>query len=133
MSTRHFFKTMGPYLHLHTITDHDLDSIILKVYKDLMCKYHKEKTQIPQNNLIEIAFSDLESQPEKILEKIYTQLRLPDYKIAKIKFDKYLEGSKSYKKNKHLIKKEVLDKILNEWGFAMKEWNYEVPENIEIV
>ena len=39
---------------------------------------------------------------------------------------------KSYKKNKHHITKELLEKIQNEWGFAMKEWAYEIPNHIEI-
>jgi len=133
LSTRHFFKTMGPYLQLNSISDEELDTFILKVYKDLMHKYHDEKNQIPQNNLIEVAFSDLESHPKEILKKVYDQLQIPAYNKAEIEFDKYLEGSKSYKKNKHLIKKEVLDKILAEWDFAMKEWGYEVPENVEII
>jgi len=133
LSTRHFYKTMMPYLELHSISESELETFILSVYKALMEKYLLEKSSIPPNNLIEVSFEDLESKPNEILEKIYNQLEIPGFETAKSKFDKYLEDSKSYKKNKHLIKKELLDKILTEWDFAMKEWNYNVPENVEIL
>ncbi len=133
LSTRHFYKTMMPYLELHTITEAELEEMILKVYKDMMTKYLEEKSLIPKNNLIEVSFENLESKPKEILEIIYKQLHIPGFETAKIQFDKYLEDSKSYTKNKHHIKKDLLDKILKEWDFAMKEWNYDVPDNVEII
>ena len=30
------------------------------------------------------------------------------------------------------ITSELIDKIQSEWDFAMKEWSYGVPENLEI-
>jgi len=133
LSTKHFYKTMMPYLQLNTITEEELVNHILKVYKEMMKKYFAQKTLIPQQNLIEVAFEDIESRPGEILENIYKQLQIPEFETARIRFDKYLEDSKDYKKNKHLIKKELLDKILDKWDFAMKEWGYDVPGNVEIV
>ena len=122
---------MMPYLQLNTISETEMDTFILAVYKDMMKKYLDEKSLIPKNNLMEVSFNDLESRPMEMLGEIYKQLHIPDFETAKVQFEKYLEDSKSYKKNKHLIKKELLDKILEEWGFAMKEWGYDILRTLK--
>jgi hypothetical protein len=98
-----------------------------------MIKYLKEKSLIPQHNLVEVSFDDLENRPLQILEEIYGKLDIPGFMMTVGSFKKYLENSKSYKKNKHRIKRETLGRVLSEWDFAMKEWNYDVPDNVEIV
>lgn len=132
LSTRHFYKTMMPHLQLQSISESDLDNIILSVYNEIMHKYFEDKNMIPQDNLIEVSFEDLEKRPLDIIKTIYDKLQIPDFETARNSFEKYLENSKGYKKNKHLIKKELLDKILEDWDFVMKEWDYDVPGNVEI-
>jgi hypothetical protein len=48
-------------------------------------------------------------------------------------FDKYLDSKKNYVKNKHIITRELLNRLLMEWEFSMKKLNYEIPDNIEII
>jgi hypothetical protein len=43
-----------------------------------------------------------------------------------------VEKMKSYRKNVHTIRQEHLDKILNDWGFVFREYNYSIPYNIRI-
>ncbi len=133
LSTKHFYKIMMPYLQLHNISESDLDSIIIYVYKEMMQKYLEERKLIPQTKLIEISFEDLEKDPLKIVKMVYEKLKIPGFEAANVSFEKYLEKSKGYKKNKHQITKDLLERILTEWDFAMKEWNYGIPENVEII
>lgn len=130
LSTRHFFQQMGSVLRLQRIPDHLQEEIIFTVYDRIIHKYLDERRQIPPENLIELSFDDLQSDPLNILERIYTQFGIPDFEQVKGNFSGYLQQSKGYKKNVHHISKDLLDKILQRWDFAMKEWGYDLPRNI---
>ena len=94
--------------------------------------YLEQRSLIPKGQLVEISYDELESQPEEGLDRIYKTLQIQGYDEALPLFRSYLKRMKSYRKNKHFITKELQERILKEWGFAMKEWNYLQPENIEI-
>ncbi len=132
LSTRHFYSKMLPYLQLHSITQEEIDSHIFDIYKKLMNDFLEQKTLIPADNFVEIAFDDLEKDPINNLKNIYEKLDLPGFEDALPAFSNYRQSMESYEKNKHAISRDLLEKIRYEWGFAMKHFNYTVPENIGI-
>ena len=133
LSTKHFMQKMIPVLQFHSISDEELEENIFFVYREIMKHYFKERHHIPKENLYEIAFEDLEMDPVNELEKIYTHLNIPGFKKAIPNFESFSRSSKGYKKNVHKNSKKNLDRIINEWGFAMKELNYKVPDDVIIV
>jgi hypothetical protein len=132
LSTRHFYSKMLPYLQLHSITQEEIDYHIFDIYKKLMSDFLEQKTLIPAANFVEIAFDDLEKDPLNNLKHIYEKLDLPGFEDALPAFTNYRQSMDSYEKNKHTISSDLLEKIRHEWGFAMKHFNYAVPENIGI-
>lgn len=132
LSTHHFFTKMMPHLQLQSIGKDKLDDAIFQLYKDLMQDYLKQKDLIPKGNLIEISFDELEKHPLEIIRKIYEDLSLPGYDPAETRFKTYVNKMKSYKKNKHILTADLIEKINREWGFAMSKWNYKLPGHIEI-
>jgi len=133
LSTRHFFKTVLPSLQLQEIFDDELDELIFKVYNKMMHSYLEDRKLIPKENLIEIRFEDMEKRPMDAVEAIYKQLRLPGFEEHRDLFEQYTESKKGYTKNSYKISRKILDRILAEWDFTMKEWAYELPDNIEII
>ena len=132
LSTSHFYKIMIPHLKLQSISQDEIEKLIINIYKNLMTDFFKQKELIPSGNLVEVSYEKLEKNPEPILKNIYDELNLPGFENAKPKFEDYLHSMKSYKKNTHTISKENLDKVLHEWDFTMKKFNYSIPKNIEI-
>ena len=132
LSTRHFYQKMLPHLQLQPIAQEEMDGHIIDIYKNLMNDYFEQKEIIPPGNLIEVSFDELENRPEAILGNIYEKLNLPGFENAKPMFRKYFKRMESYRKNKHTITKEQVEKIQYEWGFAMKRLNYSTPQTIEI-
>lgn len=132
LSTRNFFFKMLPHLQLQTIDSAALEEAIFELYKDLLNDYLIQKELIPKNNLVEISFDDLEKNPEECIRDLYKKLKIDGYKESKANFKAYLESMRSYQKNKHQITSTLVEKIQIEWGFAMKKWNYDIPEHIEI-
>jgi hypothetical protein len=132
LSTRNFFLKMLPHLQLQTIDQKELDDCIFELYKDIMNDYLEQRALIPEKQLVEIAFDTLEADPKTCIRNLYQSLDLSGYKESEPHFDAYLDRMKSYKKNKHYITESLIKKIQREWGFAMEEWGYSIPEHIEI-
>jgi hypothetical protein len=133
LSTRHFYAKMLPHLQLQRISQTEIDNHIFEIYKSLMKDFLEQKKLIPAGNFVDIAFDELERSPLKNLKAIYHELGLPGFEDALPFFEKYQESMESYEKNKHSISRELLEKIQQEWGFAIKEFNYDLPEKIEIL
>lgn len=132
LSTLNFYDKMLPHLQLQSIEKEQLEKNILCIYKKLMSDYFNQNELIPNGNLFEVAFKDLEENPAGIAENIYDSLSLKDFEKAKPLFDKYIVENKNYKKNKHIISRKLLNQILHDCDFTMKQLNYTIPENLEI-
>ena len=132
LSTRNFYNSMLPHLQLQSIPNKKLDGIILSIYHNLMNDYFEQRKLIPAGNLIEVAFDELEKNPETIVKNIYKTLKLSGYTDAEPHFRNYIDLMGSYEKNKHIIKTDQLQMVINKCEFAMKKLDYAIPENLEI-
>ena len=128
LSTRHFYKKTMEKFMFQSVPSELIEENIIKIYKDLMKCYFNEKKSIPDKNLIEMKFEDLEVEPIDQLKKIYTTFNLSGFEKNKLKFTHYLERLKNYKKNRFQLKKKVIDKVKEHWSFTIDKWNYNVPD-----
>ena len=132
LSTNNFFDKMLPHLQLQTIEASALDDHIFELYKNLMTDYLEQRQLIPKGHLVELPFDTLETDPVTCIKNIYEELNLSGHDQGQPYFEAYLNKMKSYQKNKHHISEALMKKIQNEWGFAMKEWGYGIPNHIKI-
>lgn len=133
LSTQNFFTKMLPHLQLHKILSETINEEVVYLYKQLMSDYFNQKALIPEQNLVEVRFEDLEKQPMEVLNNIYNQLNISGFKTAEPYIQDYVNSMKSYKKNNHVISKQKLDRLINAFDFTMQEYNYAVPSNLDIV
>lgn len=133
LSTFNFFTKTIPPLQFQNISDVEMEDNILYVYSNMLKKYAKDKALIPAGNLVEIKYEDFEHEPFENLKQIYAQLQIPDFEANHDRFVKYIESQKRFKVNKHQITDGKIEKILRHLNFAMKEYGYLVPEDIEVV
>lgn len=134
LSSRKFFTELLPTLWFHPVDDTFIEDMILDVYERLMRDLLALKKLIPPGNYSEVRFEEFEENPIQHLEGLYEKLGIAKFQQARPKFEEYVRKMSGYKKNKYLsIEEDVLDRILNKWDFAMKEWNYELPDFLEVV
>jgi len=133
LSTLHFYTEMLKPLCLQDIGEEETEFAVFEIYQNLMKDYFEQRELIPEGNLVELSFDDLENNPAAAIDRIYSDLRLENFKDAKHLFRNYFEGSKNYTKNIHTIKREHLQKVQNDWGFVMSRYSYAVPDNIRIL
>ncbi|MFX1326031.1 MAG: sulfotransferase, partial [Promethearchaeota archaeon] len=128
LSTRYFYKKTMEAFMFQTISSERIEDNIIEIYKDMMNNYFKEKKLIPIGNLVEVKFEDLEKDEIGQLKRIYKELNLPGFENNKNFFENYLNEIKSYKKNKFELSEEIINKVEKNWGFAIKKWNYKIPD-----
>ncbi len=128
LSAQHFYKKTMEKFMFQSVPSDLIEENMIKIYKDMMTSYFNEKKLIPNKNLVEIKFEDLEVDPIGQLKKIYSQLSLSGFKKNKLKFAYYLKQLSSYKKNRFQLKKEIMDIIKEKLSFTIDKWNYNVPD-----
>ena len=58
---------------------------------------------------------------------------LDSWEQAEGPITEYISKQKHYQKNSYKIKKEDLETIKKEWAFAMNEYDYKMPENLDVI
>lgn len=132
LSTRHFFSHMMPGLTLHKVDYEQVNKDIYTIYKRMMDNYLQDRDLIPAENLIDVKYEDLTANTMDEMRKIYDKFGFERFDQASPVIERYAESNRGYVKNKYAIKRELLDEILLHTNFTMKEWGYEVPDNLEI-
>ena len=133
LSTVRFFNSLLPSTCLESYEDQYVKGKIVENYANLLRDYLNTKSLIPEKNLIEIAFTDLEKNTLTIIKSIYAQLGLDSWEQAEGPITEYISKQKHYQKNSYKIKKEDLETIKKEWAFAMNEYDYKMPENLDVI
>ena len=100
-STRSFFTNTIQPLRLQDISNEQIESNFIEVYRRLFYKYEEQKHLIPEGNLVEVKFEDFEQDAFAMTEDIYKKLNLPGFEESKAEIEKYLGKKKGYKKNKY--------------------------------
>lgn len=125
-STRNFFsKTIQP-LKFQDYSEEDLDKDILETYTRLYNRYEKDKTLIPEGNLVELRFEDFETDPLTKTKEIYEKLSLGGWDSAKDAIEAYIGKKKGHKKNAYKYKPETVKLVEDNWGYALEQWGYEM-------
>ena len=123
-STRSFFTNTIQPLRLQDITNEQIESNLIEVYRRLFYKFEEQKGLIPEGNLVEVKFEDFEQDAFAMTEDIYRKLNLPGFESSKAEIEKYLGKKKGYKKNQYKYDDRTVQIVEENWGMALKEWGY---------
>ncbi|MEI6140782.1 MAG: sulfotransferase [Mariniphaga sp.] len=126
-SARNMWKrAILKYYSVQKISDKELDEIVFEHFNYLTRQYMKDKVLIPEGNLIEISYEALKADPFGTIQKIYSQINLPDFESTADDLLKQLETEKSYRNFQYQFSSETLNKIEEKWGEYIRQWKYEV-------
>lgn len=125
-STRSFFTNTIQPLRLQDISNEQIESNVLEIYRRLYFKYEEEKHLIPEGNLVEVKFEDFEQDAYALTEDIYKRLDLPGFQTAQADIEKYLSKKKGYKKNQYKYNDRTVRLVEENWDMALKQWGYQL-------
>ena len=133
LSTKKFFEQWFPLLNLEKFPLEGISELILEVYVKLMEDYFSDKESLNSNRITEVRFESLLENPMDEVRLIYDKFGFAGFQELKPVFHEYLDTIDSFKSDAYIMEKHELDRVLNKLGFAMKLWNYELPDNLTIV
>jgi len=129
LSTQRLYKKMLPLTCLQTPDFALWDDNIINDYKIMYDAFFDQKDLIPEDQLCELRFEDLEKNKSVEVEKIYKKLNLGGFENLKSKIEHFEKEHKDYKKNKHLeITPELLNKINKNWIRFFSAFGYQISE-----
>jgi len=132
-STKKFFSAIIPTLSFQPVTTGEIGEMIFWLYEKMMRDYLNERNRIPEKQHYELHYETLLRQPEKELEKLMYSLEIPFSKKDRQRISEYLKTQRSHKTDHYKLSRKELDYLLDHWGFAMEQWGYSIPENVEII
>ena len=124
-SMMNLYRKTVPLFQLQDVDWQQMESAMLDFFVSTVGQYMRDRETIPEGNLVEVKFEDIEADALGTLERIYGELSLPDWAQARKPIADYLETLSRYRKNSYQFDQSLIDKIDRKWGFAIREWGYE--------
>jgi hypothetical protein len=125
-STKKLYNRMVSSQFLQHITQKEIEKLIIDENAEILQKYLSERQLIPEGQLAEIAFDELEKSPMSTMEKVYASLGLQGFEDAAPHMKNYLDSVSEYKRNTYKpLPKRLLKKINTKWAFWFEELKYE--------
>lgn len=124
-STVKLFKTAVQDAHLQNPVSGGLNNGIIRRYKDMYNAFFEQRSLIPADQYVEIAFEDLDADKQGVLRDVYSRLNLSGFDQAQPAFENYLKQHADYKKNVYQpILEPLCSEIVNAWQRSFEEWGY---------
>jgi len=113
------------FYSLQKISDDELDEIVFEHFIYLTDQYEQDKNLIPDGNLIEVSYEELKSDSFSVIQRIYSILNLPDFKLTANDLLLQVEVENNYKSFHYQFCDKIFKKIEERWGKYIHRWNYE--------
>ncbi len=124
-STINFHNKILPLTSLQVVNPSTIKENVLVLYESLLRRYLRDREMVSADRLIEVSFTELESQPLETVEKVYRKLAIPGHDQAQQKMKLYLKHVSSYEKNDFPpLSQADVQRVNSRWAFAFSQWGY---------
>ena len=130
-SSVHFRKTIFEENALGRCETADMSEEVLQTYEQCFRLYERDKVLIPQGNLHEICFENLEADPLGEMAKMYEGLSLSGFEGLNAVVEPQVESLRRYQKNKFNDDPETMKRIYTRLKFAFDKYGY-APPHLEL-
>ncbi|QDV52946.1 sulfotransferase family protein [Gimesia fumaroli] len=124
-STLHLRRTMFGDNGFAPLDMEKLEEDMANIYENHLHVYERDRQIVPEGQLHEVRFEDLEADPVSELRKVYEHLNLSGFEELEKNMQPYLKDQKSYKKNKYEMDADQEKKIYERWQKAFEMFGYE--------
>ena len=120
------YRTVIPDQTYHEVDWDRIRQFAIESYQVSMKRYLEDRATIPEGQLIEIRYEDLDERPLEILEQIYVELDLGDFVRVRPHFEDYLDSLGGYQKNTFPPDPEVIATVNEHWGLTFEAFGYDL-------
>lgn len=134
-STMGLLKAVRPVFRLQSDPRPIDADAVLDTYKTMYDAYFEDRDFIPPDQLVEIAYEDLDRDPLGQLRAIYEGLDLGDFEAIRPAFESYLATIAGYRKNRHPKLDDATRRKIelacargfDAWGYPRGDASREIP------
>lgn len=124
-STMRMYEKAASEGYLQWTTRQDLEEAVLRRYRLMYEAYFEDRPLVPEGQLCEVAFEDLEKDKLGEMRRVYEQLGIPGWGAFRPGLERYVESLRTYEKNRHDgLPAEVCERIRREWSACFDAWGY---------
>lgn len=125
-STVNLWKTLYRMQGLHEPNFDGLEEQVLDRFVHFHQRMKATRGLIPQGRLVELRYEDLTADPMGQTERIYRELELGEFEVARPHVQQYLAETARYEKNKWSLPDDVRQRIVERWGSVIREQGYAI-------
>lgn len=126
-STLNFYDKLFQELSLQAFDQVPISELVLESYPKMIETVLEDTAALPEEDFAEVRFETFEANPIEQLEKIYSQLQLPEWETDRPYFQQYIESQRHYQKNKYAFPPEMIDQVRSRWQPLLQRWHYAPP------
>jgi len=124
-STLKMERTTQPIYAYQSARAEELEDFVLWRYRTMYDAYFEDAPLVPEGQLAEVAFEDLDARPMETVARIYEELSLPDFAVAKPQLEAYVASLAGYRKNSFPeLPAETKTKLRRAWEPSFARWGY---------
>ena len=128
---RHYQRTLSAFAW-QSYDNLDRESITMENYRLLMTRYLEESASLQTEDIYELNYENVERDPVGEIAKIYDNLGLTGKEAALGAVRGYADKQRDYRKNIYSLTTDQVERIRQEWAFALRHWDYDLPPEITI-
>jgi len=124
-STINMYKTAVNESAFHKRDLNTIPDLIFQRYTEMYDAFFAHIKTIPTGNYVDIAFEDLEKDPQETVKHIYSKLQLTHSSDVEQRTAEYLESLKGFVKNRHQdLDQNIKERVYRKWERSFNEWGY---------
>jgi hypothetical protein len=126
-STRRLWKSLDQVQGMQIPKHRDLDDYVLSSLERMYDSFEAARASIPENQIIDIRYEELVSDPISVLRSIYDHFGIDDFDSVVDQVAAYCEQQKNYQPNQYHLEEEDKEKVRLRWGKYFERYGYTQP------
>ena len=108
------------------VPGNELDDYVIECLERMYKAFHKGRTEVPDNRVIDIKYEDLIDDPTATLEQIYEVLHLSDFESVKPSIQEWVRSEhRGYQANRHDLSAQQENRIREAWSDYFTRYQYD--------
>jgi hypothetical protein len=124
-STVNLWKRLYRDEGLQVPTGEGLEEHVFRTFERMYEVFERDRELIPSGQFSEVRYEDLVKHPMEEMQRLYDELQLDEFDLARPGIEKYLAEQKDYKTNRYQTAPELESQIARRWGGYLAKYGYE--------
>ncbi|MFV1966059.1 MAG: sulfotransferase [Pirellulaceae bacterium] len=126
-SVQALWRKVLPLLALQRYKADDVEEILVYFFQRMIQRFYEDQPNVPEGQVTEVRFEDLEADPIGELERVYADVQLDGFDTVRPALQRYIDSLAGYRKNRYEFEASVIRRVEDQWGFALERWKYDPP------